>query len=542
MSTLFVRNSSGLVREINATQALFFNFAALAGGTIGWVFWIIGLVPEWSYGAVVAFYAAIALTGVFGTFYGLIFTGLTAAMPKTGGDYVFTSRIVRPFWGWLESWTLVWASIAIIGFEITLNATNWHLTFKIMALSLAGGPWASISSWMSSQAGGVIVGVIVAALILLLGLVPARTFHKVVTGIAIASVITMALMIVMSLGISNQSFVSGLAAHGYTIAGIEAAATKAGWAYGHPSLTTFFALISVVLFQFIGYQYSAYMAGELRGNLRKTVLNSILLSLGLAVILNAVYPLILQHSFGGPRFLNAWAYLSLGGSSATPLGEIPYVPLAAAISQPHLWPIWVLISLGGLALNFLLCPVYVVFISRVVLAWALDRQVPEWLSEVNERTHTPLRATVITVLIGAAFYVASVFGFSPATTAWYSVLLAFFTWLFPGINAILVSRRRPDLAANMPYNNTVLGLPLMTWFGILWLAFIVPTYLVSFFWPVLQQVIQTPGTIVSYASSSGIAFALLIIAAGVAVYYWMKSRNAGAGIDSSLLFQQLPPD
>lgn len=542
MSKLFVRNSSGLVREINVTQALFFNISALVGGTVGWIFWLMGLIPEWAFGSIVIFYVAIVVAGIFSSFYGLIFSGLTAVMPKTGGDYVFTSRIIKPFWGWLESWTFVWASIALIGFEITLNATNWHLTFRIMELSLKGGPWGGIAAWMGSHSGGLLVGIAVSLLILLICIAPARRFHKIITGIAIGSTICYLLMIALSFGLSQSAFVHGLAAHGYTIQGVEHAAAKAGWVYGTAGFTTFFAILTIVLFQFIGFQYSAYMAGELRGNLKKTVSTSILIALLFAVILNALYPYILQHAFGGPKFLSAWAYLSLGSSAATPLGEIPYVPLMATLIQPHLWPLWVLVSLGALAFNFLLCPVYTVVIARIVLAWALDRQVPEWFSAVDERTHIPLRATVITVFIGFIFYVASVFGFSPATTAWYSVLLAIFTWVFPGLNAILIGKRRPDLAANMPYRERTLGLPAMTWFGILWLIFIVPTYLVAFFWPVIQQFIQTPGTIVAYASNSGIGFALLLILVGIAIYYIVKAQNSRSGIDTRLLFQQLPPD
>ena len=61
------------------------------------------------------------------------------------------------------------------------------------------------------------------------------------------------------------------------------------------------------------------------------------------------------------------------------------MPLLAVIANKSLWPIWALISLGGTIFPFLLCPVYINFISRMQLAWSLDRQVPEWFGRVNER-------------------------------------------------------------------------------------------------------------------------------------------------------------
>ena len=65
------------------------------------------------------------------------------------------------------------------------------------------------------------------------------------------------------------------------------------------------------------------------------------------------------------------------------------MPLLAVIANTSLWPIWALISLGGAMFPFLLCPVYINFISRMQLAWSLDRQVPEWFGEVNERLRAP---------------------------------------------------------------------------------------------------------------------------------------------------------
>ena len=104
--TLFTRQSSGLVRDVSVVNALFFNTAAFIGGTLGGAFGIavlagvpvmvIGGLTNWSW---VAF-----LVGALCVLLALIFASLTSVMPRSGGDYVFTSRIVPkigPFLGWM---------------------------------------------------------------------------------------------------------------------------------------------------------------------------------------------------------------------------------------------------------------------------------------------------------------------------------------------------------------------------------------------------------------------------------------------------------
>src|SRR4029077_13429238 len=114
--TLFTRQSSGLVREVSVVNALFFNTSAFIGGTLGGAYQIavlagvpvlvVGGLTNWSWVAFIVGGMCILLA--------FIFASLTSVMPRSGGDYVFSSRIVPkvgPLLGWLESWGLVFASI-----------------------------------------------------------------------------------------------------------------------------------------------------------------------------------------------------------------------------------------------------------------------------------------------------------------------------------------------------------------------------------------------------------------------------------------------
>ena len=543
---LFVRQASGLVRDVSMANALFFNIAAFVGTAVGWAVVFYALYPEWQ-GLGISAYAWMAiLTGVACFFLGLIFSSLTTAMPRSGGDYVFTSRIINPFVGWLESWTLVGSALTIIGFEIIVAVHNLHLTGILLGVAFPGSAFSNAQNWLQDNTSKIITGIIIMLVIAGISVLRTRTFHKVVTGLTIFAIIAVAISFFGAFTIDSNSMNAALPALGTSSKAITDTATKAGYSLGSPDfsllgLIGLAGLASVILFQFIGFQFSSYIAGEVKGNVRRTVFIAVIGALIFAVFMNSLYIDVLGNRFGF-NLTNAWGYLYWNNAGAPLNGQPPFTPVMATAVHPGAWPLWLIVALGNITLNVLLCPVYAIFLSRIVLAWALDRQVPEWFSVVNERTNAPLRVIIIAILLGAVFYVLTFFGVSLASTTFFGILLAGLTWIMPGLNAILIPYRRPDLFQLTNNTGKFLGLPKLVWYGILWLIFIVPVYLAAFVYPVVKGLQASGSSYLSLSNSSGVGWALVILVAGIVVYFVMKAVNSSRGINTKMIFQELPPD
>ncbi len=547
-SKLFVRQASGLVRDVSMTNALFFNISAFVGTAVGWAIAFYALGPEWQGLGISAFAWMAVLTGIACCFLGLIFASLTTAMPRSGGDYVFTSRIISPFWGWLESWTLVGSALTIIGFEIIVAVRNIQLTGILLGVAFPGSFFGGAQGWFQDSFSKAIAGIVVMLIIGGISILRTRTFHKVVTGLAIFAIIAVVISFFGAFSIDPASTSAALPKLDTSSTAVINAATKAGWSLGSPDfsftgLIALAGLISVVLFQFIGFQFSSYIAGEVKGNVRRTVFVAVIGALIFAVFMNSLYMDVLGNHFGF-SLTNAWGYLYWFTSNAPLGGQPPFSPLLATAVHPGAWPLWLIVALGNVTLNVLLCPVYAIFFSRIVLAWALDRQVPEWFSVVNERTNAPLRVIIIAILLGAVFYVLTFFNLTLAATTFFGVLLASLTWIMPGINAILLPYRRPDLFQLTNNTRRFLGLPRLVWYGIIWLIFIVPVYLAAFVWPIIQQVsaIKSSSDFAAFANTTGIFYALGLVVLGIIIYVVMSFVNRAQGIDTKMMFQELPPD
>jgi amino acid transporter len=202
---------------------------------------------------------------------------------------------------------------------------------------------------------------------------------------------------------------------------------------------------------------------------------------------------------------------------------------------------------------FLLCPVYIAFLSRMQLAWSLDRQVPEWFGAVSERLRAPANAILAALIAAGVFALLQNFpilkaiglGFlAPAdgklnlvATLWFSILAAGLTWIMPGVNALLVRWTRPDLVRDAPF---VMWLPVL---GAVWTVIMLVLYWFAGLSPILNFVGRGENeTQLEYLNRTGVTFTLLIFAAGIVVYVIQWARNRARGIDTGLMYRELPPD
>jgi amino acid transporter len=554
-SGLFVRQASGLVRDVSMTNALFFNIAAFVGTAVGWAIAFYALYPEWVAFGISAYAYMAVLTGIFCYFLGMIFSSLTTAMPRSGGDYVFTSRIISPFWGWIESWTLVGSALTIIGFEIIVATHNIQLTAILLGVAFPTSVFNGATNWLQDTTSKFIVGIIILLVIAGIAVLKTRTFHKVVMGLTIFAIVAVVINFIGAFTVDPVSMSNALPALGTSSKAIIDTATKAGYSLGSPDfsllgLVGLAGLVSVILFQYIGFQFSSYIAGEVKGNVRRAVMFAVIGALVFAVFMNSVYMDVQGFHFGF-NMVNAWGYLYWNGAGAPLNGQPPFSPVMLTAVHPQFWPLWLIVALGNITLNVLLCPVYAIFLSRIVLAWALDRQVPEWFSIVNERTNAPLRVIILAVLVGAVFYVLTFINqwfpsiniyLSLASTTFFGILLAGLTWIMPGLNAILIPYRRPDLFQLTNNTRKLLGLPRLVWSGIIWLIFIVPVYVAAFGYPVYQGLLKSGTSYLSLSSSAGVGWALIFLLIGIVIYFVMRAVNTSHGINVKMIFQELPPD
>src|SRR3954447_10943186 len=120
---LFVRRSTGLVREASAVDATIFNavFSAPVGATLAWgVFFALSVFPG-SNLVMATLWSLLLNIPII-----IMMSLLASSMPKTGGDYVWVSRILSP----------PAALVSNLGaaFSAIIGATFWARYFPVFAV------------------------------------------------------------------------------------------------------------------------------------------------------------------------------------------------------------------------------------------------------------------------------------------------------------------------------------------------------------------------------------------------------------------------
>jgi APA family basic amino acid/polyamine antiporter len=461
---------------------------------------------------------------------------MAIAVARTGGDYVWVSRTISPSVGFVTNFTITVISLSFIGI-VTPQAVQWSFAEAFYDLGILNKDQGmlNLATYLQGQAPAFWI---TAQLILITGLVvilSVRLSTAIVRYWTYIAIIIGAVFVVTVVSVGASGFAGNFnALSGSNYNDVITAGQQAGAGAGQPPLFSFDSLYAGVIgaLSYLAFFYPAYFAGEIKQNRRTQLLAQIgsLIIYGLftTVIIAAEY-------FGeGPAFVNAMASLWVTGSS-----KLPYLttPLASGLSI--YWtqnPVLVTLFNLGYAGTILAMDVAIFFtLARNLFAWSFDRVMPTHFADVNDRTHTPIKATVVMIVIALIYAYVAVYQFGLLSALFsYGVAGIFLAFIIVAIAAIVFPYRRKILFENADplAKKKLAGIPLLSILGVL---SIIASLIV-----VYSVILPAIGTS-SFLSVlvEGIIPTFIIGAVVFAIAYALRK---GQGLDLSMVGKEIPPE
>ncbi len=536
---LFARKATGLVREIGFLTAIIIVICNVVG--LGWqkrLFQFTGpaIVPESAYVAgLPPITMAFIIVGIIVLLTVYVFAVLGAAMPRSGGGYVYISRIIHPSVGFLASWVEYFSiavSYGLIGtavFEAILIyawMAGWGTAWATAEFLLVGGMvivvlFAAIAYFGVSMAGRLLQAMFwipAVITVLLYGIMLTATPSAMEAGIK-------ALTGVTATDFTKMAIAQGMGKKVVDYWGAMATgAIGAYWAY-------------------IGFAASTFVGGEVKEAgraLPRTLFaaNIFIIFLYISISYVAARAAMMVGKVGDFSFFSSYAFLSYGG------GQLPagvgkaWMPNIAGFAAAGMGQGWFLAVIPIFAALWVAndIPPFILTSSRIIFAMAFDRVLPEKIAEVNERWHSPTTAIVITMLVAfiGNFAESDIFvkypvpvlttyinsgGAVAATDIWDTIF-----FLLASLAGLLFVFRRKEIYEKSPFKP---GKGAMAAIGLIaTVANVYLLYLIT----------------IGYLIPEPWIFTIFLLIVGAVMYYYYKSKGARVGVDYATIYAQIPPE
>jgi amino acid transporter len=519
---VFVREATGLVREVGPWSSFFAVFGLVTGGVPILFIETLYTAPgaNWPLAWLIAFLPSLTLAGLT--------TIIGISMPRSGADYVFVSRALHPglafvnYFGLSMAWSINCGIFSFLGSVYIGNVLSalgafWNRPDLIDLGNFIVQPWPSfiislvtiiITSWVALLRpkyawgfvfwlGGVIAMISTAVMFASLAFIQPDSFRAAYNAFAASGNYT-----------SYDDILSKGALSSPGVWEATVAALPFAW------------------FSYTWYTLPAAWAGEMK-RVRRSLPIAIVGALLWILIYYVLFTVLSFHAFGR-GFLEAWSNLVGQGSEPVPgVGNfIPFLAMITLGSPLLLIMMFLALYLPNLASN----PPNVISQSRYIFAWAFDRLLPERVADVSERFHTPVLPTLIVTLVGILG--AAILDFFPDAGIDVTTFPIFtFGFIIPSIAAALFPYLKKDMYERVILvKRKLLGIPVLTWLGAATAAYLIFSTYLSIAVGNLPLDIR-----------SGLTY-LIIYAAGVAVYVvgYLSAKRKGVPIE--LVFREIPPE
>src|SRR6266699_3133409 len=411
-SGFFVRNATGLVREVSWLDAAMYNMIwasvplAIAFLLLfGTAFYVGGNL----YLACVAAFLVTVTTG-------FLYAMLTAIIPRSGGDYTWISRTLSPPLGFMSnlSWNF-WITFFVGLYAAYTTAYGLSPLLRLWAARTGSSGLLSAANYLDTRSGTLIVGlavVLLSAALLAFGR-GLRTFLRIQRWTFVLWLVgAMLIPIVVLLVTSRATLLSRFDGYVAALGGPQHASApvlKNGAAASAPfSWRESFLMLTLPFYSLAFIFQSVYFGGEIKRAKRSSIL-----SIPGAHVLATVLLVVAAFAFltgAGHAFL---AGLALTSPGAYKFAFTPLYTEVAAVASGNI-VVGTIIILGFTSMMIIFVTQTMLQLSRNIFAWSFDHLLPDMVAEVSQRTRAPV--TAIAVITGASVISVIIVSLNPQLT------------------------------------------------------------------------------------------------------------------------------
>jgi APA family basic amino acid/polyamine antiporter len=533
---VFTRKASGLVRVMSPMSAFIYNILTM-GLIFPWTYlWAPGALPggRMVWGILLAMIIEIQIA--------FVYVWLSTALPRSGGDYVFQSRV---FGGGVAFtvvmsgyviWILQW--VALSGW--LLSYLGFAPLFLGLGATTGSQGLSTLGIWFTSSSGIIVTSILNAFVSLLILVSGFKNYVKFQNVMIVGTLIAFATMLIVLFVANPASSMAKIDSFAVAVGGTSnfvQTAIEASKAAG-VNLNPPFSVLATLLVAPIAWTslqwatYSAQQNGEIKdARSFKSQTFIIVGSLIFTGILLAILAAALEKAVGTQFLYVAGAGYWSGVSEATIAGFWlwPNIIAVALTASPL---IVLLIGIGYILNSHQIVHNCYIGMTRVMVAMSLDRLLPEWVSRVSERFHTPVNAHL-------AYFIASIpvillYNLYPG---WGLLTLGVtfacgYVFVITCLAGSLLPYRAPEVYEASPGAKYKLGnVPWVTILGAIGFVFGMVMVLMFMFYPQLGLT-----STLAYI----VVFGVLIFSA---IWYLLVKRAQSArGINVDYAFKEIPPE
>ena len=529
---VYVRRATGLVRAFSWKDMYILNTFGL---NIGIVLSLTILT-----GASVFPGSNMALAVTFGMilciFNGLTYGLMSAALPRSGGEFVWLSYTVHPMVGFVTNWALVLVFCFAAGLYSALTASfGMSASFASLGV-IMNVPW--LVQWGTAASTPNIMyalGTMFIVISVVIFIFSPKTVKWFLLAMFVPAMLGTVAALAVFLGTSHEAFVStfNTLMAGYTNSAnsyqlIIDTAKQAGGTIPVMALIPTITALPLGYWAYVGFVNSAYVGGEVKTPNK----NQPLAILGALLVAWFVYVLMFWKFYDvvGWDFTNSVSYLFYSAPDKYMLPVPPTLNFFVGLVTAN--PIVNgLIGLSFILWIFMLVGPIPLIVSRCMFSWAFTRIMPESFAKVSKRG-SPWVTVILSGIFSEIFLTVYVYT-NYLNLVNYTIIWAIIFFI-GGISAILLPYTKKSLFDASPgiVKKKIAGVPLLVIAGIINEILFGFTIIFS----IMNPAFSGP------TGPSAYALIGVMFGTGILIYAISHFVRKHQGIDLTMVWKEVPPE